>query len=247
MDGNVERVVARLFEVETPLPAAKAELTDLAARLTPDTRPGDHAQAMMDLGATICTPAKPACGICPLVQPCGARRAGTAAGLPRKSPKPPKPIRLGYAYVARRSDGALLLERRPPKGLLGGMLGWPGSDWGESPVETPPLDADWQDVSEEVRHTFTHFHLRLSLRIATVSDDVAADRGVFMDKHAFRPASLPTLMRKVWDLADKTHLPVQTIDLSGPKLREPVALKIRTSFRGSPENYYRKGGLRGYS
>ncbi|MDE3121750.1 MAG: A/G-specific adenine glycosylase, partial [Paracoccaceae bacterium] len=145
VDGNVERVVARLFAVETPLPAAKPELTRLAATLTPQDRPGDHAQAMMDLGATICTPRKPACGICPLVEPCAARAAGLAADLPRKAPKAEKPTRFGIVYLARRSDGAWLLERRPDRGLLGGMLGWPGSDWSAAPTPAPPLAADWRE------------------------------------------------------------------------------------------------------
>ncbi|SDI64282.1 A/G-specific adenine glycosylase [Aliiruegeria lutimaris] len=208
VDGNVERVVARLFAVETPLPQAKPELTEMAGMLTPAQRPGDHAQAMMDLGATICSPTKPACGICPLVTPCRARAAGNAAELPRKTRKAPKPVRLGYAYVARRSDGALLLERRPPRGLLGGMLGWPGSDWGDSPTETPPFAADWQEVPREVRHTFTHFDLRLAIRVACVSHEVDASRGDFVDNADFEPTSLPTLMRKVWKLAESSLPPL---------------------------------------
>ncbi|MEL6522068.1 MAG: A/G-specific adenine glycosylase, partial [Pseudomonadota bacterium] len=127
VDGNVERVMARYYSVETSLPAAKPELTRLAEQLTPNARPGDYAQAVMDLGATICTPRSPACGICPWMDGCSARRAGNAAQLPRKAPKVAKPIRFGTAYLARRGDGAWLLERRPSKGLLGGMLGWPGS------------------------------------------------------------------------------------------------------------------------
>ncbi len=201
MDGNVERVMARLFAVETPLPQAKPDLRDRTAALTPQARPGDHAQAVMDLGATICTPRNPACGICPLRDPCKARAAGIAADLPRKAPKKAKPTRHGIAYLARRTDGAWLLETRPDKGLLGGMLGWPGSDWAETPPqEAPPLAADWHDPGLEVRHTFTHFHLRLSLRLATVSDS-APDRGAFVPREAFRPASLPTVMRKAFDLA----------------------------------------------
>ena len=201
VDGNVERVVARLFAVETPLPRAKAELTELAAALTPLARPGDHAQAMMDLGATICTPAAPACGTCPLNGFCRARQAGIAATLPRQLPKAAKPVRRGFAYVARRADGALLLERRPPHGLLGGMLAWPGSDWGESPAEAPPIDADWTEVAGEVRHTFTHFHLRLFLRIAEVPLTARPEYGAFIDAAEFQPSSLPTVMRKVWALA----------------------------------------------
>ncbi|MDV7144684.1 A/G-specific adenine glycosylase [Tropicimonas sp. TH_r6] len=204
VDGNVERVVSRLFSVETPLPTAKSELTELAARLTPGARPGDHAQAMMDLGATICTPGQPACGICPLVGPCVARASGLAPELPRKAPKTPKPVRHGFAYIVRRDDGALLLERRPPRGLLGGMLAWPCSDWGDSPEEAPPLEAAWQAVPGEVRHTFTHFHLRLSLRVAGVSHDARVGRGDFVDKRVFRPEALPTVMRKVWAMAEST-------------------------------------------
>ena len=138
VDGNVERVMARLWDIRTPLPAAKPEIRDAAARLTPGDRPGDHAQAVMDLGATICTPRAPACGICPWRDPCAGRAAGVAADLPAKAPKKAKPLRHGHVYVARRSDGAWLLETRPGSGLLGGMLGWPGSDWGEAPAPAPP-------------------------------------------------------------------------------------------------------------
>jgi len=201
VDGNVERVVARLFRVETALPAAKPELTELAARLTPAERPGDYAQAVMDLGATICTPKSPACGICPAMDHCEARIAGVQAELPRKSPKKAKPTRLGYAYLAQRSDGAWLLERRPDSGLLGGMLCWPGSDWSDAPAETPPVTAEWRNAEAEVRHTFTHFHLRLALRVAQVPADAVPDRGHFVARSEFRPASLPTVMRKAYDLA----------------------------------------------
>ncbi|MBN2907448.1 MAG: A/G-specific adenine glycosylase [Rhodobacteraceae bacterium] len=202
VDGNVERVMARLFAVETPLPPAKPALTALAARLTPRTRPGDHAQAVMDLGATICTPKSPACGICPLRTPCAARAAGIAADLPRKLPKKAKPTRLGIAYIGRRGDGAWLLERRPDRGLLGGMLGWPGSDWAETePVFAPPAAADWRPLDAEVRHTFTHFHLRLALRVADLPTDCAPIRGSFVAAGDFRPSDLPTVMRKAFDLA----------------------------------------------
>ncbi len=201
VDGNVERVMARLHAVAVPLPAAKPELTAHAAALTPAHRPGDYAQAVMDLGATICTPRNPACGLCPWRAPCAARAAGIAAELPRKTPKKPKPVRLGIAYLARRADGAWLLERRPDSGLLGGMLGWPGSVWGDAPAETPPLDADWRDPGAEVRHTFTHFHLRLALRVADVPMTAAPAAGRFVPPAEFRPASLPTVMRKAFDLA----------------------------------------------
>ncbi len=202
VDGNVERVMARIHAVETPLPKSKPELTALAAELTPDARPGDYAQAVMDLGATICTPRNPACGICPWSAPCRARAEGLQSVLPAKEPKKPKPVRFGVAYLAQRADGAWLLERRPNKGLLGGMLGWPGSSWAEeAPVADPPLEAAWHDPGAEVRHTFTHFHLRLALRVARVPLDAAPMRGAFIDKHSFRPGDLPTVMRKAFNLA----------------------------------------------
>jgi len=199
VDGNVERVMARIFDEHTPLPAAKPVLTDYAAQLTPNARPGDYAQAVMDLGATICTPRNPACGMCPWRAPCAARAHGTAPDLPRKVPKAAKPVRFGIAYIGRRADGAWLLECRPPKGLLGGTLGWPGTDWAISdPVEAPPIPADWRAVNAEVRHTFTHFHLRLSLRVAVLPMDAPGD---FVAPAAFNPRDLPTLMRKAHALA----------------------------------------------
>ncbi len=205
VDGNVERVMARMFDVHTPLPAAKPELTALADTLTPHARPGDYAQAVMDLGATICTPKSPACGICPWRAPCVARAQGTAADLPKKTPKKPKPTRYGIVYLVERSDGAVLLERRPDAGLLGGMLGWPGSEWAETaPEDTPPCVADWNDTRTEVRHTFTHFHLILSVRTATVPHDHPVDRGVFLERDRFRPSDLPTVMRKAYDLRNGT-------------------------------------------
>lgn len=205
VDGNVERVMARIYDVHAPLPGSKAQLTGLARDLTPDVRPGDYAQAVMDLGATICTPRNPACGICPWRDPCAARAAGTAAALPKKTPKKKTPTRFGIAYVARRADGAWLLETRPEAGLLGGMLGWPGSDWSEAPEPAPPLEADWQTLDVEARHTFTHFHLRLKILTATVPQDVSPTRGSFVPKDRFSPADLPTAMRKVFDLAVATR------------------------------------------
>ncbi len=201
VDGNVERVMARLHDIHTPLPAAKPELTRLAAALTPLDRPGDYAQAVMDLGATICTPRSPACGICPWRDPCLARQNGTAAELPRKTAKRPQPTRLGYSYVGRRIDGAWLIETRPPLGLLGGMLGFPGSDWSDAPAQSPPAKADWQPLNEQARHTFTHFHLRLHILTTTLPQDTVPDRGYFMPAAEFSPAALPTVMRKVHDLA----------------------------------------------
>jgi len=203
VDGNVERVMARLCAVEDPLPGSKKALAAHAATHTPQARAGDYAQAVMDLGATVCTPRNPTCGLCPLRPACAAHSAGLAAELPRKSPKKPKPTRHGHVYVARREDGAWLMERRPDKGLLGGMLGWPGSDWieGVLPDPAPPLAADWTETGVEVRHTFTHFHLYLSVHAVTVGHDARPDRGYFMEAEAFSPSALPTVMRKAFDVA----------------------------------------------
>jgi A/G-specific adenine glycosylase len=199
VDGNVERVMARLFAVETPLPTAKAELTALAALCTPAVRPGDHAQAVMDLGATICTPRNPACGICPLSGICAARAAGVQATLPRKLPKPAKPTREGTVWLVRNGD-LWLVETRAEKGLLGGMTGFPGNGW-DGAGGPAPMAAEWQRLGE-VRHTFTHFHLILQVLHAT--SDAAPLRGQFTP---LPPASLPTVMRKAYDLANAAISP----------------------------------------
>lgn len=204
VDGNVERVISRLFAVQTPLPKAKGELTALATRMTPPLRPGDYAQAVMDLGATICTPRNPACALCPWSDACVARADGIEASLPRKSPKAEKPTRHGTVWIARTGD-RILTERRPDRGLLGGMLGFAGDGWdgGGGP---PPLDADWQDAGE-ARHTFTHFHLYLTVKIADVPADTMPLRGAFLPHRQFRPADLPTVMRKAWALASAAFSP----------------------------------------
>lgn len=199
VDGNVERVMARLHDIHTPLPAAKRELTAKAAALTPRVRPGDYAQAVMDLGATICTPRNPACGLCPWRDPCAARAAGTAPDLPRKTRKKPKPVREGTAWIARRADGAWLLETRPASGLLGGLLAWPSAGW-DGTEAAAPVAAEWRHVGE-ARHTFTHFHLRLHVFAADLPQEATPDRGRFVPPGAFRPSDLPTLMRKAYDLA----------------------------------------------
>lgn len=204
VDGNVERVMARLYDIHAPLPGSKIALTAKAKELTPQERPGDYAQAVMDLGATICSPRSPACGICPWRDPCAARKAGTAADLPKKTPKKKTPTRFGIAYVARRTDGAWLLETRPEKGLLGGMLGWPGSDWNDNPEPNPPFKADWKALGEEARHTFTHFHLRLKIMTVRVDARTEPLRGRFLMPDEFSPTALPTAMRKVFDLAHMT-------------------------------------------
>lgn len=204
LDGNVERVMARLYDKHTPLPAAKPVLMGFAETHTSQDRPGDYAQAVMDLGATICTPKTPACGICPVNDRCAARDAGTQTELPKKTPKKPKPTRLGTAYIVRRADGAWLLETRPDKGLLGGMLGWPTTHWGDTPEPDAPLNADWTQLNDAARHTFTHFHLILTVHIAWVPQSASPNRGQFIAHDAFAPASLPTVMQKAYALAAAT-------------------------------------------
>ena len=196
VDGNVERVVARLFAVETPLPAAKPELVTLAETLTPRSRPGDYAQAMMDLGATICTPRSPACGICPLIHDCDARAQGIAASLPRKAPKAAKPDRTGIAWVARQGD-AVLFEERPAKGLLGGTLAFPSALWDGRDLP-PPGGAQWREIGH-VRHVFTHFNLSLQVMLGDLDGPPA--RGHLVPLRHIDREALPGLMRKVWDMA----------------------------------------------
>ncbi len=199
VDGNVERVVSRLFRIETPLPAAKPELTKLAETLTPQDRAGDYAQAMMDLGATICTPKSPDCAPCPLTDSCAAHAVGDAARFPLKTPKKPKPTRHGHAYVARTTRGEWVLEKRPDKGLLGGMLGWPGTHWAQEHATEAPFNAEWDELGD-VRHTFTHFHLVLTVHVAEGVTN-PPDHYTLRGENAFRPSDLPTVMRKAFDLA----------------------------------------------
>jgi A/G-specific adenine glycosylase len=167
VDGNVERVMARLFAVEAPLPDAKPELKRLAAGLVGDERPGDWAQALMDLGAVICRPKTPLCERCPVSAHCAAFARGDAETFPRKTPKAERPHRYGVAYVLTRGEEVALV-RRPPKGLLGGMLALPTSDWraarweDDEALASAPASADWRSAGE-VEHGFTHFTLTLQL------------------------------------------------------------------------------------
>ncbi|WP_417685363.1 A/G-specific adenine glycosylase [Roseibium sp.] len=203
VDGNVERVMSRLYEIETPLPDAKPEIRTAMAGLTPDDRPGDFAQAVMDLGATICTPKRPACALCPWTDVCRARKAGTAETLPRKAPKKVKPTRKGAAFVIiREGDGAVLMRRRPPKGLLGGMTEVPGTDWAEdfdpvSATDHAPVKASWRKRTGIVKHTFTHFHLELDIHVCRVSQTLPAPGDFWWSQSAaHEDEALPTVMRK---------------------------------------------------
>jgi len=201
VDGNVERVISRYFAIEQPLPHSKPAIRGAAAGLTPQRRAGDYAQAMMDLGATVCTAKRPACLACPVSKGCEARISGIAERLPAKVKKAAKPVRRGHAYVVRRSDGAILLETRPEKGLLGGMLGFPGSVWADDPGFEPPFRGDWAPRGE-IRHTFTHFHLVLAVHVGAAPNGFAPASSVFVDAEAFDANALPTVMKKVWRAAE---------------------------------------------
>ncbi len=203
VDGNVERVVSRLFAIETPLPAAKPEIRAQTDRLTPDERAGDFAQGMMDLGATICTPRRPACELCPLAEDCRARTESAPETFPRRAPRRERPERRGAAFVAQRVDGAVLVRTRPPKGLLGGMTEFPGTDWtadfdDAGAKRKAPLALAWRAAPGEVAHVFTHFALRLRVYTATAPLDCAAPGDCrWAPAHALHAEALPSVMRKV--------------------------------------------------
>ncbi|HEV2547807.1 MAG TPA: A/G-specific adenine glycosylase [Stellaceae bacterium] len=203
VDGNVERVMARLFAHEAPLPGAKPALRRLAATLTPAARAGDYAQAVMDLGATICTPQKPTCILCPWREACRARARGIAESLPARARKKAKPLKRGVAFWALSAAGAVLLRRRPEKGLLGGMMEVPSTPWREAPwtVEearcAAPVRAKWRLVPGMVRHGFTHFALELTVLAGDVRSESPQADGKWVPLDELDSQALPTLMKKI--------------------------------------------------
>ncbi len=203
VDGNVERVVARLFALETPLPRAKAELRRLTESLVPDRRAGDFAQALMDLGAAVCTPRAPKCILCPIAAVCRGRALGIAETLPRRRAKTTRPTRRGIAFWAVRPDGSVLLRRRPEQGLLGGMIEVPSTEWTETPVseaearEAAPVRASWVRLPGTVRHTFTHFHLELAVLAGETDARAKAGVGNWVPLDRLSDQALPTVMKKV--------------------------------------------------
>jgi A/G-specific adenine glycosylase len=202
VDGNVERVVTRLFAIEEELPAAKPEVHRLAQTLAPDARAGDFAQAMMDLGATICTPKRPACAICPWMDACIARARGDQETFPRKTGKTEGKLRKGAAFVVLREDDRILLRTRADKGLLASMTEVPGSEWSaeykESAKAAPITGLKWQKCIGPVRHVFTHFPLELTVYVARAPKKTRAPRGMrFVPLDALDSEALPSVMRKV--------------------------------------------------
>lgn len=206
VDGNVERVIARLARLPDPVALAKPLIRDLADGITPQTRCGDFAQAMMDLGATVCTPRSPQCLLCPLRSACAAHRSGQPEAYPVKQAKRLKPRRFGAAFWLEQG-GSVLLVRRPPSGLLGGLLAFPTTNWGDTPLNAPisgvPCKANWALSESHVQHAFTHFHLELQVLAARINFRPAFADAVWWRLDDLRSAGLPTAMRKVATLVEQ--------------------------------------------
>jgi len=200
VDGNVERVMARLFAERAPLPGAKPRLKALAASLVPAERAGDFAQALMDLGAVICTPRRPRCILCPWRENCAAAALGIAESLPTQAEKPERPLRHGAAFWLVRRDGAVLLRRRPERGLLGGMIELPSTPWRAAPwsmdeaVGESPATTEWTRLPGTVQHGFTHFRLEMTLLAGTTAGGTA---GIWAKPGDFKDYALPTLTKKL--------------------------------------------------
>ena len=206
VDGNVERVVARLFGIEDPLPSSKNKLRQSAEQLVPsksEGRPGDYAQALMDLGAMICLPRKPKCDKCPWAASCKSAQSGQAQFLPRRKPKKIKPIRYGTVYWVQTEDGEVLLRRRPEKGLLGGMMEFPSTEWVEGKEQTEMTLAGLSIGNRATRvegiisHTFTHFKLELSLSVVRLPQRIELGGLIWCLPKHFGEQAFSSLMKKV--------------------------------------------------
>jgi A/G-specific adenine glycosylase len=200
VDGNVERVFSRLFSIATPLPAAKSEIRQRVLEVLPHDRPGDFAQATMDLGATICSPKRPKCMLCPVNDYCSALANGDPEFFPVKAAKKEKPLRRGAAFIAVRSDGSVLLRKRKGSGLLAGMAEPPTTDWtaridGETGVEAAPFKAAWRPCGA-IRHVFTHFELSMDVFRADVGTRETSDGEWWSPASQLAGEALPTVMKK---------------------------------------------------
>lgn len=203
VDGNVERVIARLHRVETPLPKGKTAIRKLARVLADPDRPGDYGQALMDLGATVCTPRSPSCDRCPWEDWCEARAHDVMTDYPKKMPKKTAPVRHGHAFVIRKASH-VWLRQRPEDGLLGAMMEVPGSDWqSDKPALSYPIAGDWSRMPAPVRHVFTHFTLMLDVHLLhTRKNPPGAGQWVRIDE--LDSQALPSLFKKVLDRANVT-------------------------------------------
>ena len=204
VDGNIERVVSRLFRIAEPLPKAKKPIKEATATITSHDRPGDFAQAMMDLGAGVCTPKTPKCLLCPISGSCAAREVGDMENFPVKAPKKLKPTRRAISFWLEH-DGHVLLERRPAKGLLGGMPGFFSTDWIEradfpnSSVidKQSPVQTDWIVGDTIAKHTFTHFHLETRLAVGISNTRLNVENGFWLPTTELKDAGLPTVFSKI--------------------------------------------------
>lgn len=201
VDGNVIRVLTRLYAIEDVMPANKAVVGDFATKMLPQGQSGDFAEALMDLGATVCKPKNPNCAACPWLGACQAQAQGCAAEYPKKAPKKEKPTWRGWAFWIERVDGCVLLERRPDKGLLGGMTGFPSTPWqvegidAEQAIANQPYEGAWRVLDETVLHTFTHFHLELG--VIKISLQTHPVEGLWCAPHEMNAQALPSVMKKV--------------------------------------------------
>ncbi|MGB5723015.1 MAG: A/G-specific adenine glycosylase [Parasphingorhabdus sp.] len=207
VDANIERLVARLFAIDTPLPKGKVEIRTAMDAITPDRGAGDFAQACMDLGATICTSRNPKCEICPVRKQCAAFAIGNMERYPVKSPKKPKPVRRARFFWIELQD-QILLATRPPKGMLGGMRGLPDDGWaaGNDGDATPPIAGEWRVHDNIVQHSFTHFSLEVDLAVYQDAKMVTnRDEDIWWPLDNIADAGLPTLFAKAvkWKLKEE--------------------------------------------
>jgi A/G-specific adenine glycosylase len=202
VDGNIERVISRLYAISEPVRQSKERVQSLAMKIRHGDRPGDFAQALMDLGATVCRPKSPVCGGCPWAASCAAHKSGMPEAFPVKPPKKPKPTRHGIAFWLENRKGEVWLRKRPAKGLLGGMIEVPSTEWREQPWtaeearDSARLNVEWTAQDGVVKHTFTHFHLIITVWHGEVSGPTNAD-GFWQPRDRFADLALPTLMKKI--------------------------------------------------
>ena len=210
VDGNIIRVISRLNMLDTPMPGGKKQIEALVSEMVPTSRPGDFAQAMMDLGAMVCTPRKPDCMSCPWGSDCRAHAEGEEERFPVRKAKPEKPTRHGTVFWLVDEEDRILLRRRPEKGLLGGMMEFPSTDWratpwekneaiGEFPASNNKATLHWKSMPGDVHHTFTHFHLVLTVIAVQLpgAGEALPTNGQWCPPDRFHEHALPTVMKKV--------------------------------------------------